>query len=243
MKMQRRTFLAAAGAASVTALAGCSNSSSGTSNTNNNTNGYETISVDGFNADVPLAPMADVHQWFLEDTARFADARSQTAYDASHIQGAVLSPAPDGAANDPIADWEKSQRIVTYCGCPHHLSSMRAASLIDSGYTEVFALDEGFYAWQDAGYPLQGAEVDVKPPSYTIRGETDAALAGKNAWAWHEPSGQREAGPIAKDGSFELQLHFLDITETSPIVVETPNYRIERPLGELVGTVVTNVQK
>ncbi|KTG09384.1 hypothetical protein AUR64_16535 [Haloprofundus marisrubri] len=240
--MQRRTFLAAAGAAGVTALAGCSNSSS-SGTPDNKTYDYETMTVDGSNAQVPLAPIDDVYQWFQEGSAKFADARGQRQYDASHIEGAVLSTAPDGVANDPVAEWEKSQRIVTYCGCPHHLSSMRAASLIDNGYTDVVAIDEGFFEWRDRGYPLQGAEVDVKPPSYTIRGQTDASLAGKNAWARHEASGQREAGPIADDGSFELALHFFDVTESSPIVVETPEYRIVRPLGELADTVVTNVEK
>ncbi|WP_198665721.1 rhodanese-like domain-containing protein [Haloprofundus halophilus] len=240
--MQRRTFLAAAGTAGAAALAGCSNSSS-SGTPDNNTNGYETLTVDGSNAQVPLAPIEDVHQWFQDGSAKFADARGQRQYDASHIEGAVLSPAPDGRANDPTGAWDESQRIVTYCGCPHHLSSMRAASLIDSGYTEVFALDEGFFEWRDRGYPLQGAEVDVEPPSYTVRGRTDASLAGKNAWARHEQSEQREAGPIADDGSFELVLHFYDVTESSPIVVETPEYRIERPLGELAETVVTDVER
>ncbi|WP_224334567.1 rhodanese-like domain-containing protein [Haloprofundus halobius] len=239
--MQRRTFLAAAGAVGVTALAGCSNSSSGTPD--NNTNGYETISVDGSNAQVPLAPIDDVYQWFEEGSAKFVDARGQQQYDAAHIEGAVLSPAPDGQSNDPTGEWDESERIVTYCGCPHHLSAMRAASLIDSGYTEVFALDEGFFEWQERGYPLQGSQVDVKPPSYTIRGETDASQAGKNAWARHEQSGQREVGPIADDGSFELELHFYDVTESSPIVVETPTYRVEKSLGELSGTIVRNVER
>ena len=59
------------------------------------------------------------------------------------------------------------------------------------------------------------------------------------AWAWHEPTGQREATLIGDDGTYTLELHFSDVTPESTIVVETPGYRIEDSLDELIAQTVT----
>ena len=198
---------------------------------------FETTDVDG--TAVPLAPIDVVYPWYMNRMARMVDARSQTAYDAAHIVGAVSSPAPDGTTDDPVAGWPKGDRIICYCGCPHHLSAMRAATLIEKGFENVMVIDEGFGEWGDRGYPMAGSDVKNRPEPRKITGMTGPEHAGGDAWARHEPSGQMEAGPIAADGSFELVLKFVDVTAESVISIETPAYRFEAPLGELEGTVIT----
>jgi len=250
--MKRRAFLASGGAVTLTAVSGCLDSG-GQDDDNKpastpgppgtprpfDVDSFETTTTNG--VDVPLAPVEVTYNWHYFDEARFVDARGQTSYNRSHIEGAVLSPAPDGPQNDPdpVADWPTDTRIVAYCGCPHHLSSMRAASLIKNGYENVAVIDEGFTEWQRRGYPMAGSNVDLRPPAYEISGQTDAAYAGESAWAFHDPTGQREATPIDSDGSYRLELKFADISEDSPIRVTTPEYEIERSLGELTGSVVT----
>jgi rhodanese-related sulfurtransferase len=198
---------------------------------------FETLDRDG--TPVPLVPIDVATKWYARRSARFADARSQRAYDAAHVYGAVLSTVQTDLSSDPAGDWPETDRIVTYCGCPHHLSSMRAETLIDAGYEEVYALDEGFNEWRRQSYPMQGDQISVQPAARTIQGESATADAGRDAWAWHHPSGQREATRIARDGSYELTLHFLDVTDDSTITVETPSYTVAAPLEELTNGRVT----
>jgi len=117
-------------------------------------NGYEMYEIGG--EAVPLAPTTDVYEWYEAGDVSFADARDADAYDELRIEGAVLSPAPDGqSSSDPLADLSTGERIVTYCVCPHTLAGQRGASLIAAGYTEVYALDEGLQEWVDRGHPIE----------------------------------------------------------------------------------------
>jgi rhodanese-related sulfurtransferase len=200
--------------------------------------GYETTVTGGIA--VPLVPVADAIQWYRDDEALFADARGPSSYDKAHVTDAVLSPAPDGqGGEDPVEERSTDTRIVTYCGCPHHLSSMRAASLIADGYAHTYALDEGFYGWADAGYPVEGSAVETEPPQYSITGLLSDAGSDARVWAWHDPSGQREVTPVQGDGSFALTLHFYDVTPESPIRLVAPSVEVTRPLEELTDTTVT----
>lgn len=263
--LNRRTVLSTAGAGTLAGLAGClgffGNSSQGPKKGDDlpadpnptdglppefdsqpakrtiDTSSYDTTRESGI--DVPLAPIDDVYYWYARAEARFADARSLAAYQQSHIYGAVLSSAPNGVTNDPVANWPTDERIVCYCACPHHLSSMRASTLIQEGYENVYVIDEGYRPWYARNYPIAGAEVNALPPLEVIEGMTAPSYAGEKAWARHLPSGQREVTSIAKDGSYTLQLTFADVTDESPISIETPAYTLEAPLGELTSGLVT----
>ncbi len=227
MKLTRRRMLAL-GAAGVVGTAGC---------LGNGGQNYETTTTNG--VEVPLAPIGDTYDWYQDDEASFADARGSSQYDRAHIKGAVHSPAPEGGQNDPVAAWSKDTRVVCYCACPHHLSSIRASHLIKDGYKSVYVIDEGFRAWIDKGYPLAGSAVQRLPEPYRIEGRASADAAGEYAWAVHEPSDQQEAGPIAADGSWNMHLRFSDLTDDSLITVKTPDYRVEHPLGALRDGFVT----
>jgi len=257
--MHRRTFLAAGtGFAGLAGLAGClsqsgqtgsetvSSSSDGYPSTDTNqaterkvdTESFPTVDRDG--VAVPLAPVDVAHYWHQGREARFADARGETQYENSHILGAVLSPANESGTNGPVAAWPKDDRIMCYCGCPHHLSSIRAASLLSNGYKEVYVIDEGVWEWQDRGYPMTGANVESRPPLRLVQGRVAPRFAGETAWAYHDPTGQREATGINNDGSFELELKFVDVTTDSPVRVQTPEYTLEQPLEKLTKGVLTS---
>ena len=260
--MKRRTFLAS-GAASLSALASCLGGGGGKETatpwsgysentpTDGDTDGYppkfdqvpkkRSIDTSSFDTkeeggvQVPLAPIEATHYWYKRREARFVDARGPRSYQAAHVYGAVLSPAPKEyrAPNDPVNDWPKDDRIVCYCGCPHHLSSIRASQLINEGYEKVYVINEGFGEWQRRGYPMAGNQVQSPPKKWVLRGVTDASYAGQNAWARHPDSEQVESTDIAEDGSYELHLKFYDVGPNSVVSVETPAYTVEGTLSEL----------
>ncbi|MFU8868182.1 rhodanese-like domain-containing protein [Natronococcus sp.] len=225
--MRRRQFLAVGATATTVGTAGCFGD-----------DGYPTETFEG--TDVPLAPLEDVYEWYEDDDARFVDTRTQIEYDDLHIAGAVYSPAEHGLeADDPTEEWSTDARIVTYCICPHTLAGLRAASLIDDGYEDVYALDEGLQAWYEEGYPMEGEEVQGRLPAYDVRGEADPAHAGEFVWVREPETGQREPGTIEEDGSYELTLHFSELTEETVLELEAPDYTRELTLAELTDGVVT----
>ncbi|MGB9954777.1 rhodanese-like domain-containing protein (plasmid) [Haloferax prahovense] len=205
------------------------------------TSSYDTLTreVHDVTVEVPLVPIEDAYYWYARGEARFVDARSETGYDVSHIFGSVLSPAPDGRTLDPTDDWNEADRVVTYCHCPHHLSSLRAAMLLATGFENVYAIDEGFQAWLDRNYPLAGSDTNRDYTVRTIEGETSRLDAGETAWAFHPQTDQVEATEIGSDGSYALELKFVQVDAQSTIQVETPSYAIQAPLGELTSGTVT----
>lgn len=197
--------------------------------------GYDTLRTDGVN--VPLVPMEDAVQWHENGEAIFVDARSRTEFEKARVADAVLSPAPDGRDDDdPLNDVETETRIVTYCGCPHHLSTLRGASLIQEGYVDTYALEEGFFPWKDVGHPLAGEEVETTPSLYRIDGQTAPAHAGEFAWVRHEPTGQREPSPIREDGTFTIDVRFYELDPESEVRVSTPEGDRLGPINELSKT-------
>ncbi|WP_049985891.1 rhodanese-like domain-containing protein [Halobellus rufus] len=205
------------------------------------TSSYDVLrrEIDGETVEVPLVPIEDAYYWYARGDARFVDARSETGYDVSHIFGSVLSPAPDGRRMDPTNDWDTADRVVTYCHCPHHLSSLRAATLLTNGFENVYAIDEGFQAWLDRNYPLAGDDTNREYTVRTIEGRTDEADAGETVWAFHPPTDQVEAAEINSDGSYTLKLKFVQVDSQSTIQIETPSYAIRAPLAELTSGTVT----
>jgi rhodanese-related sulfurtransferase len=188
--------------------------------------------------EVALAPIEVAYFWHQRQEARFVDARGLDQYERSHIYGAVSSPAVENSQGGGIADWPKDTRIVAYCGCPHHLSSIRAAGLQKAGYTNVYVIDEGFGAWHNSDYPMLGTDFS-EPEKVVIQGQVASDYAGEYAWATHEPSGQQEAAPIGEDGAFALHLKFSGMTGEMPIHVSTPAFEVTRPLGELTESTLT----
>jgi rhodanese-related sulfurtransferase len=187
---------------------------------------------------VTLVPVDVIRYWHQTANARFVDARGLDQYTTSHIYGAVLSPATRDSSGGGIQNWSKDDRIVCYCGCPHHLSSLRAAGLQKARYSNVYVFDEGFYEWRDRDLPMRGQSFENRQ-ARVVEGEVDARYAGDYAWAETTDTGQREAAPIRDDGSFELHLRFAGMTDEMPIRVQTPAFEVTRPLGELTAAELT----
>lgn len=256
--MDRRTYLTSTGAL-VAGLAGCLGQSDSETTDENPDDGYpaesvvestpdsrdvdpgsfETLSVG--DVDVPLVPVDVAHYWFQRREARFADARGEGQYEGSHVTGAVLSTARrvenwSEPRNGPTTDWPDDDRIVCYCGCPHHLSSLRAGEFIENGHENVYAIDEGYGGWRNSGYPTTGS--GSNRASYVIRGRAELADAGNYAWATHRASDQQEAAPIQDDGTYRLTLRFAGVDPSTPIRLRTPSYELTAPLSDLTDSVV-----
>ncbi len=154
--MNRRAFLAA-GAVSVAGLSGCLGMGGGSGDSKHKSEeGNDTKEVDEHSS-IPLAPLSDTHEWYKE---RRREVRGRTGekavQDVAHQGGGTEYGTRRPVQGDPVDSWSKDQKIVCYCGCPHHLSSIRAATLLDKGYKNVFVIDEGFWAWHERGYPISG---------------------------------------------------------------------------------------
>jgi len=240
--MNRRSFLASASATAVTAgLASCLGGGSGGSDGSGSetSSGDETLDVGG--EQVPLVPVDESHTWYQDTETKFVDARGQRQYDEAHITDAVLSPArrvedwSESRQADPTEEWSTDQRIVCYCRCPHHLSSLRAGELISEGYEDVYAIDEGF--WRLDGQRLSDHR---KRDERQFRNPWPVGPRGRRRVRLGQPRSQRPARgrPHRRRRSYQMTLHFSDLTPTSPIDLRTPSYELTAPLSELTDGVV-----
>lgn len=182
---------------------------------------------------VRLAPIDLAHEWHRAAAARFVDARGLAQYETAHVYGAVNSPAVQNSEGGGIAGWPSDDRIVCYCGCPHHLSSIRAAGLQKVGFTNVVVIDEGFFAWEDRDYPMAGTDFGERA-ARVVRGRVGREYAGEYVWAVEPTSGQQEAARIGADGRFAIHIRFAGVDASTPIRLRTPVTARTRPLGELV---------
>ncbi|MFP8953427.1 rhodanese-like domain-containing protein [Natrialbaceae archaeon A-arb3/5] len=247
--MNRRQFLATGTIAGVASIAGCFGGDeddpdgygpepeSMPDERSIETSEYETENFGGI--DVPLAPLDDVVYWYRRQESRMVDTRGTDQHDAIRITGSVLSSAPDGVTNDPVEEWSQDDLIVTYCVCPHTLAGQRAATLIDSGYENVYALDEGLQAWINAGYEIEGTEAGQALSTYDISGLSDPEYAGEYVHARTLESDQSEVSAVESDGSYELTLHFADVDSDSLLEIDAPDYTRELTLEEATSTEIT----
>lgn len=80
------------------------------------------------------------------------DARPVGDYQTSHITGALNLPFYE------LENWldqlPTDTFIVPYCGCPHAVSGQALDALRAAGFQNNAILDEGFYVWEESGYPV-----------------------------------------------------------------------------------------
>ena len=102
----------------------------------------------------PLRPAAEVED-ALRAGQRFIliDARPTADYLESHISGATSFPFYD-IDETSIEALARDAWVITYCGCPHAVSGQAADALLAAGFERVAVLDEGFYYWEEQGWPL-----------------------------------------------------------------------------------------
>ncbi len=82
------------------------------------------------------------------------DVREREAYQKGRIPNARLLPRGqlELRVNDELSD--PTQRIVVYCEVGR-ISTLAAATLRTMGFQRAVALDGGFQAWCDAGFPVE----------------------------------------------------------------------------------------
>ena len=86
------------------------------------------------------------------------DARDPPEYAEGHIQGAASAPTDEKVSDIGwLEQTAKDPRpIIVYCGGGDCTLSIELANeLLRTGHRRVLIFEEGFPAWQDAGYPVQ----------------------------------------------------------------------------------------
>ncbi|MCU4753979.1 rhodanese-like domain-containing protein [Halobacteria archaeon AArc-curdl1] len=234
--MKRRELVAVAGSLSLGGLAGCLGGFDDESS-NDWPSSYDTANYE--DVTVPLVPLEDAFEWYEAGDTRYVDTRGPGQYASAHIAGAVLSSAPDGEEDDPTEDWGLDTRIVTYCDCPHSLATMRASRLRQAGFESVYALDDGFPAWRDAGHPVETDEGADSVATYEIVGRSSPDHAEEYVWLSTVDGAQREITQVQADGSYELTVRFSGVDRDTVLALEAPEYELEATLEELTAGVVT----
>lgn len=106
----------------------------------------------------PHIDLAEAQRLMKKKGVVFADGRSQSEWDQSHIPGALPLPLNDFGKGYTAAEpkLKKAKIILAYChgeGC--HLSDSLAQNLVDKGFKNVAVFWGGFPAWTAAHLPLE----------------------------------------------------------------------------------------
>jgi len=142
------------------------------------------------------------------------DVRSKGSFEKSHIESALWVPYGKTEETDlaRIGDLDLDTEIVTYCGCPRHLSSLQAKFLTGLGYTNVKVLYDGLWVWQDSGFPTiygEAAPTTVLKFSGKLI-KSDENVDQTDVFLRHVKSGQLEAARSNIDGTFGFDFHLYD---------------------------------
>ena len=76
------------------------------------------------------------------------DVRTQSKYDSGHIPNAALIPVEELA--DRLGELDETKLILVYCQSGGR-SAQASQVLVDNGYSQVYNLEGGIIAWQEAG--------------------------------------------------------------------------------------------
>jgi rhodanese-related sulfurtransferase len=142
------------------------------------------------------------------------DVRSKPSFEKSHIESSFSMPY--GKTDDQMlantSGLSLDSEIITYCGCPRHLSTLSAKDLTERGYTNVKVLYEGFWHWKDSGYPTLVSDATAQLTQLRFAGSvasSDIPVSGIDIFLKH-PSGQLEAAITDLKGEFQIEFHLYD---------------------------------
>jgi len=84
------------------------------------------------------------------------DTRTSSEWHNAHIPGAI--PIPYYISEDKVSKGLPNDDtwIIAYCSCPHAASDKVINMLRKKGYKYTAVIDEGFFNWINAGYPIIG---------------------------------------------------------------------------------------
>ena len=143
------------------------------------------------------------------------DVRGKISYNEGHLKGALDKPLPISAPM--VENIPKSAKIITYCGCPHHLSSIGAEQLSKLGYKDVHVLDEGYWYWKDHRYPMDAVKSSIsKVTEMVVSGllmKDNKPLADKDIYLKHMKTGQLEATRTDNKGYYKMTSHIYNYTK------------------------------
>ena len=158
---------------------------------------------------------ADLNARFEQRSEPFIfDVRSKASYEKSHIQSALWVPYGNTEESDllKIANLQSDSEIVTYCGCPRHLSSLQAKFLQDLGYSNVKVLYDGLWVWQDNGFPTfyaHSTQTTLLKFNGKLIGQ-DKNISQTDVFLRHVKTGQLEAARSSFDGEFNFDFHLYE---------------------------------
>ena len=108
------------------------------------------------------------------------DVRNQQEYDSGHIPNAILIPVSE--LDGRLGELDKAKAILVYCRSG--VRSAQASQLLgDNGFSEVYNLEGGIVAWEEAGAPVNHppiiGDLIVTPEESQFFKETNIILKGK----------------------------------------------------------------
>jgi phage shock protein E len=80
------------------------------------------------------------------------DVRTREEYEQGHIAGSVL--IPNEVLLNRLDEVPRDKPILVYCRSGRR-GAISSQDLIDNGFSEVYNMEGGIAAWQNAGYPVQ----------------------------------------------------------------------------------------
>lgn len=92
-----------------------------------------------------------------------ADARAPSDWLNLRITGSISTPYYDLKSLDDIPN--DGTWVIAYCACPHHASGEVVDQLRKRGYKHTAVLDEGVFAWQHKGYPIEQVAGTLPTPA------------------------------------------------------------------------------
>jgi cytochrome c oxidase cbb3-type subunit 3 len=86
------------------------------------------------------------------------DTRTASEWHSAHIPGAI--PIPYYISKEEVDQGlpKDDTWIVAYCACPHAASDTIIDMLREKGFKNTAVIDEGFFKWINAGYPVTGGK-------------------------------------------------------------------------------------
>lgn len=100
---------------------------------------------------IGTSSVQNLHEWMKQESPLVLDTRAKYEWEAGHIEGTTLAPAPD--IRHRYKEWDPEEKIVVLCNTSNR--SMTAASLLKQrGFKKVVNVMGGTTAWAAAGLPM-----------------------------------------------------------------------------------------
>ncbi|MFT5110732.1 MAG: rhodanese-related sulfurtransferase [Parasphingorhabdus sp.] len=162
------------------------------------------------------------------------DVRAIASFEESHIVSASSLPYGEYTDEDvsKLAGNNKSGLIVTYCGCPRHLSGLVAEQLREKGFSDVRVLYEGYWYWKDNGYPVVEQSKSARS---TLKFEGQLVsdigpVAGHNIFIRNLRNDQLEATQTDEQGKFQTGFEILGYLESDQfaVTIDSPKATVRK---------------